>query len=57
MLQILLIHDPIAIMVDQRERLSELLDLRRGEEREDARGLAALARRSLLGFGVMLVGR
>lgn len=57
MLQIMLIHDPIAIMVDQRERLSELLDLRRGEEREDARGLAALARRSLLGFGVMLVGR
>ena len=42
-LQVLLRHDPVPVVVDQRERLAELLDLGRGEEREHAGGLAPRA--------------
>ena len=49
MLEILLVHNAIAIMINERERLAKLLDLRRREQREDARGLASLPRPLRLG--------
>ena len=48
-LEVLLADEPVTVVVDERERLAELLDLGRGEEREHARGLAPRARLLRLG--------